>query len=256
MLQTLSKNALLKYLPKNGVAQHAGTHLNIALPLHQRPNKVRVDFQDPSIFHSNDPLVQQYYTSLRRRFHELKFSPNPSLREYYANVLRQRVIQRVNNNTKKILNLCNGVEVNTRVRRDLRFRSTFIQTFILSYFKFTIPRTWGKLEHDEPIQVRPELISKEEFMLQGKHPNVHCLKATNKDPASRLAIFVEGTFADGAPFAGWIRSNGENQVYKMNTLVDLLEGGTMLQSSDLPRRWISLKYQNKQGKIQKKLFYT
>jgi hypothetical protein len=86
-------------------------------------------------------------------------------------------------------------------------------------------------------------------MLQGKHPNVYCLKATNKDPASRLAIFIKGAFADGALFAGWIQSNGENQVYKMNTFVDLLERGTMLQSSDLPRRWISLEYPNQQGKI-------
>ena len=43
MLQTLTKNALAKYLPANMVAPYAGTHLNIAIPLHQAPYSVMVN---------------------------------------------------------------------------------------------------------------------------------------------------------------------------------------------------------------------
>lgn len=74
------------------------------------------------------------------------------------------------------------------------------------------------------MQVRPELITEEEFKANGRIPNVYCLKATKLDPASRLALFVEGTFADGAPFAGWLRSRGDHSVFKMNSFVDMLEG--------------------------------
>jgi hypothetical protein len=250
MLQTLTKNTLLKYLPENGVAPYAGKHLNIALPLHQRPNKIQVEPQDPSIFHSLDPLVQRYYASLRRRFYELKFSPNPSVRAYYESVIRQRVVSRVKRYAPKVNELCNGLEVEVRVSPDKRW-NTFIQLFCLSYFVFFIPITWGHLEEKAPVQVRPELITEEEFKANGRIPNVYCLKATKLDPASRLALFVEGTFVDGAPFAGWLRSRGDHSVFKMNSFVDMLEGATMLEVSKRTRRWWSLKHNDQNGRIKK-----
>jgi len=96
-------------------------------------------------------------------------------------------------------------------------------------------------EHNAPVQVRFELITKDEFRRKGNHLNVYCLKATKDDPASRLAVFVKGTSDNRAPFAGWLRSNAEKQVFKINTLVDMLECGSMTKSRHLPRRWIVLK---------------
>lgn len=214
MLQTLTKNALAKYLPANMVAPYAGTHLNIAIPLHQAPYCVLVDTQDPSMYHTSDPMVAQYYTSLRRRFYELKFSPNIVLRDYYAKVMRQRVITRVQTNQKKLVKVLEGVEklVKIHIERTGSTRQWFVQ----GYFTFTISRKWVHLEHNTPIQVRFESITEDEFRRKGNYPNVYCLKATKDDPASRLAVFVEGTSDNGAPFAGWLRSNGQKRVFKMN----------------------------------------
>jgi hypothetical protein len=241
MLQTLTKNALLKYLPENGVAPYAGKHLNVALPLHQRPNKIQVEPQDPSIFHSLDPPAQRYYASRRRRFYELKFSSNPSVRAYYESVMRQRVISKVKRYIPKVNELCYGLEVEVRISPDKRWNS-FIQSFCLSYFRFIIPTTWGHLEEKAPIQVRPELITEAEFKASGRIPHVYCLEATKEDPASRLALSVEGTFADGIPFAGWLRPKGDYSVFKINSIVDILEGATMLDVSKRTRRWWSLKH--------------
>lgn len=111
--------------------------------------------------------------------------------------------------------------------------------------------TWGHLEEKAPVQVRPELITEEEFKANGRIPNVYCLKATKLDPASRFALFVEGTFADGAPFAGWLRSRGDHSVFKMNSFVDMLEGATMLEVSKRTRRWWSLKHNDQNDRIKK-----
>jgi hypothetical protein len=252
MLQTLTKNALTKYLPADMVAPYAGTHLNIAIPLHQAPFRVMVDTGDPSMYHTSDPMVAQYYTSLRRRFYELKFSPNAALRNYYANVTRQRVITRVETtNSKKLKEALVGVEKSVYV-----VTSHIYQYFLLSYFAFTISRRWIHLEDGAPIQVRLDLITEDELRRKGSHPNVYCTCATRDDPASRLAVFVEGTSATGVPFAGWLRSRATKKVFKMNTLVDMLEGGTMFQSRNTPRRWISLTGEDGQGKLTRRDKYT
>jgi hypothetical protein len=254
MLQTLTKNALAKYLPANMVAPYAGTHLNIAIPLYQAPYSVMVDTQDPSMYHTSDPIVAQYYTSLRRRFYELKFSPNMVLRDYYAKVMRQRVISRVQTNQKKLKEDMGGVEKLVKIHRNKSGSAN--QQFFLSCFRFTISRKWVRLEHEAPVQVRFEIITEDEFRRKGNHPNVYCLKATKDDPASRLAVFVEGTSDNGAPFAGWLRSNAKKQVFKINTLVDMFEGGSMPKSSHLPRRWVELRYQNQHGETARKRDYT
>lgn len=256
MLQVLTKNTLTRYLPSSVVAPCAGRHLNIAIPLLQPPYKIAINSEDLSIYQSDDPLVQQHYASLRRRFYELKFAPSLLHQKYYQDVLRQRIITRVQNNTKNVPELLDGVGTNVAIRRDSRWKNTILQTFTLSYFLFHIPRAWGTIEDGAPIQVRPLLLSKNNLTSEGQAPYIYCTKATEEDPASRLAIFVEGTLADGQPFGGWLRSGGQNNVYKMNTFVDLLEGGTMMQSKECPRRWICLKHQNAQWTVKPRRWYT
>jgi len=65
---------------------------------------------------------------------------------------------------------------------------------------------------------------------------MYYLKATKEDPASRLALFVEGTFVDRVPFTSWLRSRGDYSVFKINSFVDILEGATMLDVSKRTRR--------------------
>lgn len=254
ILQTLTKNALAKYLPANMVAPYARTHLNIAIPLHQAPYSVMVNTQDPSMYHTSDPTVAQYYTSLRRRFYELKYSPNMTLRDYYAQVMRQRVITRDQTNQKKLVKVLGGVKKLVKLHRN-RAGST-MQQFFLGSFTFIISRKWVHLKHDTPVQVRLESITENKFRRKGNYPKVYCLNATKDDPASRLAVFVEGTSNNKAPFAGWLRTNAEKLVFKMNTLVDILKGGSMTKSSHIPRRWIVLKFQNQHSKTTRKALYT
>ena len=137
MLQTLTKNALVKYLLANMVAPYAGTHLNVAIPLHQAPYSVMVDTQDPSMYHTSDPIVAQYYISLRRRFYELKFSPNMAIQDYYAKVMRQRVITRAQTNQKKLMKVLEGIEKLAKVY-PTRHMGFILQGFLLAYFNFTI----------------------------------------------------------------------------------------------------------------------
>jgi hypothetical protein len=164
--------------------------------------------------------------------------------------MRQRVVSRVKRYIPKVNELCYSLKVEARISPDKCWNS-FIQSFCLSYFRFIIPTTWGHLEDKALVQVRPELITKAEFKASGRMPHVYYLEATKEDPASRLALFVEGTFADGATFAGWLRSRGDYAVLKMNSFVDMLEGATMLDVSKRTRRWWSLKYNNENGRIEK-----
>ena len=198
-------------------------------------------------------MVARYYASLRRRFYELKFSPNMVLRSYYAKVVQQRVVSRVQTNQKNLVKVLDGVEKIVKVRTG---SAHVRQTFFVRHCIFNISRKWVHLEHDAPVQVRLELTIEDEFRRKGKHANVYCVNATKDDPASRLAVFVEGTSENGEPFAGWLQSNAKKQVFRINTLVDLLEGGSITKSRHLPRRWIDLNFQNEHGEMARKSFYT
>jgi len=112
------------------------------------------------------------------------------------------------------------------------------------------------LEKNAPIQIRVELLTVDESQRNGNAPTVYCTKATEKDPAGRLSIFVEETSETGTPFAGWIRNGGQKEVFHTNTFVNLLEGGSMAQSSYLPRRWVSTTFEQGDGKRKKKHKYT
>jgi len=64
ILQTLTKNALLAYIPKGMVAPYAGMHLNVALPIYQSlQGDAVIDTLHGDLYHSNDPLVQRYIAS-------------------------------------------------------------------------------------------------------------------------------------------------------------------------------------------------
>lgn len=253
MLQTLSKNALTKYLPLEMLAPYAGRHLNVALPILQASPSQAPELHDPWDYHTSDPVVCEYYKSMRRRFYELKFSPNAAHRDYYEGVIRSSVITRYKANIMNLAQILGGIE--QRVYVNPR-PNGFYQELFINHFKFGISRKWVHLEKNAPIQVRVELLTMDEFQRNGSAPTAYCIKATEKDPASRLSIFVEGTSETGTPFAGWIRSGGQKQVFHTNTFVDLLEGGSMAQSSHLPRRWISTTFERGDGKRKKKHKYT
>ena len=93
MLQTLTRNALLAYLPNGTLSPHAGMHLNVALPIYQTVRGEAVpDSLHGDIYNSMDPVVQQYYSNLRRKFFGLGYSPGPLLCNYYRKAMHERQV--------------------------------------------------------------------------------------------------------------------------------------------------------------------
>jgi hypothetical protein len=254
MLQTPTRNALLKYLPVEMIAADAGTYLNIGIPLLQAPYSVMVDREDTIVYHSSDLIVQQYYTSWRRRFYELKFSPHPALREFYDQIIHDRIRTRVENNWLGLAEICYGVDKLVKVKPN--GNDSGHQWFHVSHHSMTISRQWVRLEHDGPIQVRFHLMTEAELETHGISTHVYCRKAEKFDPAARLAVFIEGTTIEGNPFAGWIQSDATLQVFKVNTLVDVLDSGTMTKSRHLPRRWVKLRYHTRDQGLTRQATYT
>ncbi len=178
-----------------------------------------------------------------------------ALQDCYAKVMRQRVITRIQTNQKKLVKVLEGIEKLAKVYPTNGVSSVF-KWFLLAYSIFTISRKWGRLDHNSPVQVLFELITEDECRCKGNHLNVYCLKAKKDDPASRLAVFLEGTSDNGVPIAGCLRSNAEKKVFKINTFVDMLEGGSLTKSRHLPQRWIVLRFQNQHGEMARKAFCT
>jgi len=228
MLQTLTKNALLAYIPEGMVAPYAGMHLNVALPIHQSlQGDATIDTLHGDLYHSNDPLLQRYYSSLRRRFYELKYSPNPLLREYYCRTIRGAQIKASATRRAKIAQAAlQGMEVLVDV-----YPKIFKQSFFISRFQFNLSRKWVHLNDGAPVEVRCDLVD-------GVHPHLYAQKSGTADPAARLGIYVEGTDSSGKAFRGWLQTNGEKTVFAMNTFVDLLEGVDLETSMKRTRRWV------------------
>jgi hypothetical protein len=78
--------------------------------------------------------------------------------------------------------------------------------------------------------------------IEEKHPHrfYYAARSAADDPAIRLGVHVSGKDVDRKAFAGWIHSNGEMVVKKVNTLVDQLEGNPLQYSMMQPRRWLKL----------------
>jgi hypothetical protein len=237
MLQSLTGNSLAKYLPADMIAPRDSTPLNIAIPLHQAPTMDMHDAQDPSSYHTSDPALLQHFSSLRRRFFELKFSSNSTLVDYYNTVMQQKAISRAKTNIERARQCMGGMQVFVKVTSRAGRPGTFRQSFHVSLFTFNISLKWVQLENEAPIEVRFELTTKDELRQKGPPENVYCLGASTNDPAIRLAIHIEGTDENGKPFAGWLQVQSALRIPKMNTFVEMLDGGSMLDSSKRPNRW-------------------
>ena len=71
------------------------------------------------------------------------------------------------------------------------------------------------------------------------HPNVDALNSTSSDPSIRLGLRVtfQHGYDDGVK-SEWLYTTGTQAVYKMNTLVDSIEGRTIEDIENTPRRWL------------------
>lgn len=76
LFQTLTKGSLARYLPDDIEVRYPGIHLNVATPLQQRiyneqDKSISIWKSFADLYRSADPLVQQYYRSLRQSFYDL-----------------------------------------------------------------------------------------------------------------------------------------------------------------------------------------
>jgi hypothetical protein len=237
-LQTLTRNALERYLPKGKLAPCAGRHLNVALPLHQSARGERVnDIFHGDLYHSKDPEVQRYYQSLRRRFYDLKESPNQVHRDYYAKTVHEshqkRVLTMRNNSTQQILN---GKAVRVRINRST-------QIFVLSHFAFNIQRSLIRLKgtkmKDSQIESSEStMIYAQVFLEDVTHPYYYAQNSLSNDPARRLGVLINGRDENGTAFRHWLRTLGEQAIWKMNTFVDFLEEVDIWKPEMRSRRWV------------------
>lgn len=232
MLQTLIRNALLAYLPKGTLSPHTGMHLNVALPIYQTVQGEAVpDSLHGDIYHSMDPVVQQYYSSLRRKFFELKHSLSPLLRSYYEKTMYERQVNVATAKRKHSADRAlQGVEVLVRFKEN-QHRGT-PQIITISHFNFTLSRKRVHVRNGDLVEVQCHLS-------HGIHEHRYARKSLATDPAARLGIHVEGVNSiSGEAFVIWLHNDGELVVFRMNTLVDMLEGLDIWNPSTRMRRWV------------------
>jgi hypothetical protein len=108
-------------------------------------------------------------------------------------------------------------------------------------FTFTISQGFGlSFKGKEKVLLQLHLSEME-------HPMMYASCALKTDPASRLAVSVTGRDSKGT-FLIWLKTNGRKVVFKMNTLVDILEGYTFEERKTFLRRWIQEKDGGPEGR--------
>lgn len=264
IFQTLTPLHLDNYLPGNVKKVWAGRHLNVALPLWQSfsnslENKAeaiggRAAFT--KFLQSPDFEVRQWAESLRDGFNQLRNSPDSKLRNYYRQQIRfslqSAAVACQNATIKRFQEYFSGKEISVNVTS--RNKGTYYERdyydIRCGMFLFTISQDFGlSFKHMDKVSVQSHLSETE-------HPMKYACRALKTDPASRLAISVTGHDSNGM-FVVWLESKtGTRTVFKMNTLVDILEKYTYEERKAFPRRWFLRAERTKRGKWGTKGMYT
>ncbi|KAL3465757.1 hypothetical protein BJX64DRAFT_41944 [Aspergillus heterothallicus] len=258
IFQTLTSLRLNEYLPEGVPRLWSGNNLNVALPLwqgfsgDQDQNAMqdacggRLSFQQYLM--SDDSTIRQWEKDARDAFNDIRNSPDPVLRRYYQDLHSQRRAKaRKTWDDKQLQNLrqCLSSELTTEVRKS---HGGAIDEVGCGKFRFTISKSLG-LEFDESARVSLRL-----HLTDTKHPNCYARKAETRDPASRLAVSIQGCDAYG-PFQVWLKTDGLCNIKKMNSLVDILEGYSLEESQMFERRW-HVKAQRPCDKSSRRNVYT
>lgn len=246
VLQTLRRHHLECYLPKGTSIPWAGSHLNIALPLWQGFSTQSGEVVTRQTFidamHSSDKAVREWAASWRNSYNSLRYSSDPLLRGYWAQQMAtmrnsdlsaaMEGVQRAKKERYQEL-LKSGSTV--KVYQDSRSPRMF---FLWGHHRFIFPLLKAVRENfpcrpNEELYFRPLL-----FQAPQRFPFARQALAT--DPASRLIVAVRLKRGD-TYYWGWPYTKGKMAVFHMNHFVDCLEGLSLTQSRQLPRRSPSLK---------------
>lgn len=210
----------------------AGRHLNIALPLWQRfshePRDFRINGLDRLSFQehlfSPDPMIRSWAESLRDSYNALRNSPSLQIRSYYFDQQRRAGLL-----------VAHG---KVQLRRFEKYRALLGNGILAKAqrtpkggcvvnfgdFFFTIRNDTSICPGDD--------VGVQAFLTENAHPDRYARFALETDPASRLLIGLTSS-----KWKGWLFSEGEKDIYKMNTLVDVLERISTEQSKHFERRW-------------------
>ncbi|OQE16665.1 hypothetical protein PENSTE_c023G09063 [Penicillium steckii] len=210
----------------------AGRHLNIAVPLWQRfshePRDFKIDGLDRLDFqehlHSQDPMIRSWAKDLRDSYNTLRNSPSLQVRSYYFE--QQRKAGLIASQGKVQLRRFEkyGILLNNRVLAKAKRTPKGGCSVSFGDFFFTIRNDTGIRPGDE--------VSIQAFLTEHPHPDRYAQLALATDPASRLLVGLTSS-----KWEGWLSSDGDKNVFKMNTLVDIFERVPSGESRLFERRW-------------------
>ncbi|GIJ83625.1 hypothetical protein Asppvi_002450 [Aspergillus pseudoviridinutans] len=254
VFQTMTAKHLEEYLPESINKAWSGRHLNVAPPIWQGFGDLAAwkeaiggteAFKD--FLNSPDSAIRGWAWDLRHAFNDLRNSPDPIHRAYYFDVmLRNRKLAEEVCEKRKIENL-------QRILSQGMTRTIFggddtqkAHLISCSGFAFTISRQLR-------LGVRVGDLVRLRFHLTATpNPQKYATKASQTDPASRLAVSIEGGGTHG-DYHVWLRNPGDKVVSRMNALVDALEGVPLTESKEMARRWYVTR---RQGTSKKDVIYT
>jgi hypothetical protein len=221
ILQTLPIRVLSKYIPGISLSSRAGCHLNIASPLVQSFQSTQAGHEG-DLYKSKDPQIRRYYMQCKSDYNQLKYSPDPILREYWYNNKRKALAAQTAVRWASIrTNALNGMEVKVYDRGG---------RFCIGPCKFCLGRDIVKAAEGKPVFVQCTLT---------EEPDTKCYakESSTSDDAARLVIRIRGTRPDGTGFARIARAGGKSIVGTCNTLFDILVGRSQAESRALPGRY-------------------
>ncbi|KAF7177079.1 hypothetical protein CNMCM7691_004727 [Aspergillus felis] len=255
VFQTMTPKHLEEYLPESVNKAWSGRHLNVAPPIWQGFTGDLAAWKEAiggteafkDFLNSPDSAIRSWAWDLRHAFNDLRNSPDPIHRAYYFDVmLRNRKLAEEVCEKRKIENL-------QRILSQGMTRTIFggddtqkAHLISCSGFAFTISRQLR-------LGVRVGDLVRLRFHLSATpNPQKYATKASQTDPASRLAVSIEGRGTHG-DYHVWLRNPGDKVISRMNALVDALEGVPLTESKEMARRWYVTR---RQGTSKKDVIYT
>lgn len=246
IFQTLPQVQFDQYTPANIEKGWAGRHLNIAVPLWQSYREV----EDPDIWDeraqdigkesfkqflfSPDPETRLWAEGLRDAFHNLRDSRESRIRKYYKMQINKwieagRKAQRDQGIQRWQKWYTEGKEVVVK-----RIGKRCYYQFVLGNYQFTISNSLNLGIHEgDKIYVKFKITD-------GPNPMRYVISAQGRDPSMRLGVLITGHDERG-PFQAWLRCHGDKNAQRMNAVVDRLEGHSIEEIRNFPRRCIEEK---------------
>lgn len=216
----------------------AGSHLNVAVPIWQGFTGVDSDaiknavggrlFFQQHLTSSNEN-IRKWAKSARDSFNNIRNTPDPILRNYYKALHLKRRLKAKETVEKRRLE--SSKEYLTGKTAIVKVGHNGECTEVsCGIFRFSIS-SFLRLDLKQGDEVFCQF-----HLSEHPHPYAYTKTAEPRDPASRLAISIKETDSHG-DFHVWLMTKGQKNVFKINSLVDLLDGYTTDESRAFGRRW-------------------